>query len=69
MIAQLQHPKLTQATKIRALATMINRCSGEELQADVMADSDGYADVCRAIRSQFGYNWEIFESWVSGEPF
>ncbi len=69
MIAQLQRPKLIQAAKVRALATMINRGSGEELQADVMADSDGYADVCRAIRSQFGYDWEIFESWVPEAPF
>jgi hypothetical protein len=64
MIAQLQRPTTTSTLQVRALATVIRRATGEELQADVMADSDGYADVTRAIRQQFGYEWEIFESWI-----
>jgi hypothetical protein len=72
MIAQLDRPisiPTTIARPVRVLATMIHRRTGEELHADLWADSDGYADVTRAIRQQFGYDWEIFESWIAAEPF
>jgi hypothetical protein len=72
MIAQLQRSTSIPATiarPIRAQATMIHRRTGEETHADVWADSDGYADVTRAIRQQFGYEWEVFESWIPTAPF
>jgi hypothetical protein len=71
MIAQVQRPTLTTTTiaSVRVLATMVNRRTGEELQADVRANSASYADATHAIRQQFNYKWEIFESWVTAEPF
>jgi hypothetical protein len=72
MIAQLQRPTSIPAPivrPVRTLATLIHRTTGEEVNTDVWADSDGYADVTRAIRQQFGYDWEIFESWIPVAPF
>jgi hypothetical protein len=72
MIAQLDRPISIPAPivrPVRTLATLIHRHTAEELQADVWADSDGYADVTRAIRQQFGYEWEVFESWIPTAPF
>jgi hypothetical protein len=72
MIAQLDRPIAIPAPivrPVRALATLIHRRTGAEVHADVWADSDSYADVTHAIRQQFGYDWEIFESWIPVAPF